>query len=136
MSYHDLDDAARNMIRRARLVSLGDGSGDHLTGTFAGLKGQQPEDVVLAHNFGFASAPMAGSSALLLRLGGGDSFHAIGFDDPRHRPKGLKPGEVVLYDASEQAISLVQKNIRVVTAQSVDVTAANFTWNGKKVKTE
>jgi phage baseplate assembly protein V len=62
--------------------------------------------------YGFTSVPHAGAEALALSLGGNRSHTVVvSVDDRRYRLKGLKSGEVALYDDRGQHIHLTRTGI-------------------------
>jgi hypothetical protein len=58
--------------------------------------------VPVLQQFGYASAPLSGSEALILCLGGDRSNAVvINSDDPRYRPMDLEPGEIAIYSSGD-----------------------------------
>lgn len=77
-------------------------------------------------NYGYTSVPHAGSEAIALTVNG-DKSHTVVIvvDDRRYRLKGLKAGEVAMYDDQGQKIVLKRDQILVeapkVVVQSDDI---------------
>ncbi|MDH4449212.1 MAG: phage baseplate assembly protein V [Rhodoferax sp.] len=58
-----------------------------------------PDDVERLQNYGFSSVPFAGAEGVALAVGGSQAHMiVINVDDRRYRIKGLKSGEVAIYD--------------------------------------
>lgn len=87
----------RNSIGRATLT-LVDDSGTAQVLQFEGYKSEVRDGMQRIGEFGFASVPLVGASAVTLHQGGDRGFNsAVGIEDARYRPKGLRPGESGLY---------------------------------------
>ena len=81
------------MIGRAVILAAGE---DGLRLSL--LEGEETEGVPQMQEYGFASKPLEGCAALAAFQGGNrDHGVVVATDDPRYRPQGLEPGEVVLY---------------------------------------
>ncbi|WP_185733023.1 phage baseplate assembly protein V [Burkholderia seminalis] len=82
--------------------------------------------------FGFSSNPPTGSDALALHVAGDRSAGAVvGTNHQESRPRGLAPGESILYSQDGKSVYLKNGSI-VVEAKGQDVVvndAANVTWN-------
>lgn len=112
---------AANMLARATLTRADD---DHKMQENAVeiLKGEKKTGLERFQNYGFSSVPLketGGTSheaaeAIVAFIGGNRSHGVIiAVDDRRHRPKGLKEGESVLYDDQGQKIYLTRDGIVV-----------------------
>ncbi|VWC79169.1 baseplate assembly protein [Burkholderia aenigmatica] len=81
--------------------------------------------------FGFSSNPPVGSDALALHVAGDRSAGAVvGTNHQTSRPRGLAPGESILYSEDGKSVYLKNGSI-VVEAKGQDVVvndAANVTW--------
>jgi phage baseplate assembly protein V len=74
---------------------------------------------------GFASVPLAGARAIAIFIGGDRSNGAvIATDDPRYRPRGMKPGESALYDDQGQIIYITRAGI-VIKGATFPITIEN-----------
>jgi phage gp45-like len=63
------------------------------------LQDEITEGVDHFQEYGFISRPLRGCEALVLHLGGDRGFgFVVATDDPRYRPLGLEPGDVVIYN--------------------------------------
>ena len=120
-------DSIRNMVRRATLSQNATVGSDYVVADFSGRSGERFSGVPISHGYGFHAEPLAGADALLLALGGrSDAVHCLGIDDPRGRPS-LGPGAVAIWDNNGQIVSLVQKNIRVVSPTHIHLDAPTIT---------
>jgi phage baseplate assembly protein V len=64
--------------------------------------------------YGFSAHPLPGATAIVVSISGlRDQPIIIALDDPRHRPRDLKQGEVILYDDLGQSIHLTRDGIVV-----------------------
>lgn len=75
-------------------------------------------------DYGFTSHPLPGAEAAVVFPGGLRS-HAliVAVGDRRYRLKGLKAGEVALYDDMGQHVLLGREGIRVVSALKIEIEA-------------
>jgi phage baseplate assembly protein V len=123
-------DSVATMLRRVLLQSIDTTGPQHLA-TFTGLTGELFYNVPRHKEFGFSSSPPAGSTGLLTALGGrSDRAMVHGLDHPAYGPRDLPSGATAIYDASGNAISLVQSNIRVVSPGTVTITAPTIVLDG------
>lgn len=107
----------RTQIIRAKLIETHDDD-EFQRLTFDALKNQRPSKVGRNLPFGMTSHAPPGSIGHLLAVGGRtDQAWALGFEHPDHRPRNLGVGHTVIYNAHGDAVSLVQQNIRVVSAR-------------------
>lgn len=131
----DVDDAIRNMLRRATLSSDATVDDDHVRAAFTARNGEVFSAVPRISDYGFHSEPLKGASAVMIALGGrADGLLALGIDDPRKRPN-LGPGGVAIWHPAGHMVSLVQQKIRVVSNAPVEVVAPSMTINGHTVAT-
>ena len=85
------------------------------------LRKGEPDEVPRLQPYGLSTVPVVGAQALVVRLAGAaDAPACILVDDPRTRPTGGTPGDVVLYDARGHKVALLTTGV-VVTAPSVDL---------------
>lgn len=113
-----------NMVARAVLTSLDTAKKCQA----AGLKliaGEQKENLEHLEPYGFTSSPMIGAEAVAL-FPGGDRSHGVVIvvADRRYRLKGLKAGEVALYDDQGQSVTLTRTGI-VVNGGGKPITFTN-----------
>lgn len=67
------------------------------------LAGEEADGLEAFQEFGFASRPQAGAEAVVIFQGGNRAHgYVVGTEDPRWRPQGLQPGEVVIYNAADR----------------------------------
>jgi phage baseplate assembly protein V len=79
-----------------------------------GLAGEQLQDNELVQHYGFSSAPLAGTQLVVLPIGGRTAHGiVIATEHTQYRLKGLKNGEVALYDDQGQQIILTRQGIVV-----------------------
>lgn len=110
----------RTQILRAMLEETLDDD-DFQRLKFKALKNQVPSKIGRSQSFGLTSHAPPGSIGHLLAVGGRtDTAWALGFEHPQHRPRDLGVGHTVLYNALGDAVSLVEQNIRIVSAR-VDI---------------
>ncbi|MDB2704921.1 phage baseplate assembly protein V [Pseudomonadota bacterium] len=84
-------------------------------------------------NYGFTSHPRTGAEAITLSVNGHRSHTvAIAVDDKRYRLKGLKGGEVALYDDQGQKVVIYRDRIEV-EAPKVVVKSSDVIVNSTKV---
>ncbi|HAT7516484.1 TPA: phage baseplate assembly protein [Kluyvera ascorbata] len=78
------------------------------------LAGQQKAKIEHLEPYGFTSCAKSGAEAVVL-FPDGDRSHAIAItvSDRRYRLKGLKTGEVALYDDQGQSVTLTRNGIVV-----------------------
>lgn len=63
------------------------------------LPGEVRDEIEHFQGYGFTSVPLEGAEAVVIFVGGRrDQGYCIGTDDRRHRPTGLEPGEVAVYN--------------------------------------
>lgn len=113
----------RAMITRGTVGGVADGS--KLQGLQ--VKGRDgDDDAERFQTYGFSSVPHPGAEVIVVNVGG-DGAHpvVIACDDRRYRLRGLKGGEVALYDDQGQRITLYRDRIEVeaprVVVNSPDV---------------
>lgn len=93
------------------------------------------DEVEHAEPYGLAMYPLQGSEAFLSSILG-QHAHLVGtlIADPRYRPGGDKPGEVILYSRWGQTIWLHDDGtLRVSAPNTVEVTAPEVTTNAPTV---
>ena len=92
------------------------------TVTLYGQHGETLKKVHRVQPFGFQSNVPKGSHGIGMQFGyGGRTLKAfLGGEDPKSRPRKREVGSTALYDANENLISLVQKELRV-TGKKVTV---------------
>ncbi|WP_175786341.1 phage baseplate assembly protein V [Burkholderia cenocepacia] len=127
----DLLDRIRNLFGRGR-ITLVDDSGPVQTVQLRMNGIERPSGRYRVPEFGFSSNPPVGSDALALHVGGDRSAGAVvGTNHQPSRPRGLAPGESILYSEDGKSVYLKNGSI-VVDAKGQDVIvndAANVTWN-------
>jgi phage gp45-like len=99
-----------------------------------GLAGEQlggDRMVARVQNFGFASSPPIGSHGFAMQMNGARGMATLlGMEHADHRQRNLNYGETAIYDAHGNVISLVQKKIRIVSADSIELVAPEIALNG------
>jgi len=94
---------------RARLI---DDTGGFQRVQIEVLKGEVRDDAVRLQEYGFSSHPFAGATALVAFLSGNRSHPVIvALDDAARRKKGLRQGEVIIYDDLGQEVHLTRDGI-------------------------
>lgn len=78
------------------------------------MAGEQLQDNELVQHYGFTSVPLAGTQLIVLPIGGKTAHGiVIATEHTQYRLKGLKNGEVALYDDQGQQIVLTRQGIVV-----------------------
>ncbi|WP_186071149.1 phage baseplate assembly protein V [Burkholderia gladioli] len=123
-------DRIRNLFGRGR-VTLVDDSGPVQIVQLRMNGLEVPAGRFRVPEFGFSSNPPVGSDALALHVAGDRSAGAVvGTNHQESRPRGLAPGESMLYSQDGKSIYL-KDSVIVVEAKGQDVVvndAANVTW--------
>lgn len=102
------------------------------------LDNETRDGVARMQNFGQTSNPLPGAQGLFACVAGSrDNARLIAVDDPRHRPKGLKPGETATYNAHgvtfrfmEDGRALLECDTFVVAAHEILLDAPETTCTG------
>ncbi len=97
-----------NMVARGLVSRTGDG-GDLQTLQIGVLDSQTIDGAERFQQYGVSSVPLTGAEAVVI-FPGGDAAHplVIAVDDRRHRPKGLKAGEVTIYNNAGASVLLTE----------------------------
>lgn len=119
----DLRGRVRGMIRRAALGTLS------VSGQMPTLQAKSTADdaddgVELFEQYGFASAPPAGSEGLVFRVGG-ERAHSIAalFSNRSMRPAGLEQGEAGVYHHNGSLVVLRNdQTVEIQTPQGASIT--------------
>ena len=111
------------MVARATITRVDDTTG------IQSVQAEGLADEVLeaerVQNYGFTSRPHPGAEAVVVFQGGLRSHGlAIAVDNRRYRLKALEEGEVAMFDDLGQSIVLTRDGIRIETAKSIEVIAA------------
>lgn len=134
MQRDETSDAIRALLRRVSVVDVDDSGLQQLL-TLQGLKSERIRNVVRSQPFGFSSVPPAGAEGLLAPQGGrSDRAHAFNLEHPDYRPRNTPLGGTVIYDAFGDAISIVEKNIRIVCGDTLTIAAPNVVFQSESVK--
>ncbi|RQV20670.1 phage baseplate assembly protein V [Burkholderia cenocepacia] len=123
-------DRMRSLFGRGRITRVDDsGPVQIVQARMNGL--EVPDGRYRVPEFGFSSNPPIGSDALVLHIAGDRSAGAVvGTNHQTSRPRGLAPGESILYSEDGKSVYLKNGSI-VVEAKGQDVVvndAANVTW--------
>lgn len=87
---------AQGGVRRVSIV-LSDDSGNIQRHQVEGFEGELRNDIQRINMHGLSTMPLPGAVGIVLYQGGNPGLGTIiGIEDPRYRPKGLKPGEFIL----------------------------------------
>ncbi|WCT72048.1 phage baseplate assembly protein V [Sphingomonas naphthae] len=115
------------MVARAIVSAISDNKGLQAV-QIQVLADEGHDDVERLQQYGFTSVPRPGAEAAVMFVGGLRSHGlVIAVDDRRFRLKGLREGEVALYDDQGQSILLGRDGIRVVTPKPLKISAASVT---------
>ncbi len=126
----DVLSRVRSLFGRGRITLVDDtGPAQIVQVRMNGL--EVPDGRFRVPEFGFSSNPPIGSDALMLHIAGDRSAGAVvGTNHQTSRPRGLAPGESILYSEDGKSVYLKNGSI-VVEAKGQDVIvndAANVTW--------
>ena len=115
MSFFDDKHAARLMNTRGELIEIDDSGKIQLVR----VHGHYGEQIAKAHrvqSFGMSAVPPKGAHGLIQAVGGRrDQAVLVGLEHPDHRPVNTGAGETIIYNAHGDAVSIVKRNIRVVS---------------------
>lgn len=115
----------RLMISRAVLSAISDGTGIQLVQVKL-LDGEVRDGVERFQNYAFSSVPLSGAEGIVACVSGNrDHAVLLAADDRRYRPKGLQPGEAIMYtnmDKQAHKHRIIFKN-----DGSIEVLAKNIT---------
>lgn len=103
----------QNIVTRAVITALDTAKKCQAAGLRL-IAGEQKENVEHLEAYGFTSAAQDGAEAVML-FPGGDRSHgvAVMVADRRYRLKGLKRGEVAIYDDQGKSVTLTRSGIVV-----------------------
>lgn len=88
-------------------------------------------DIEVMRHYGLTAVPLAGAETVMLAVGGvKDHGIVIAIDDRRHRPSGLQPGDVMLYDHRGQTVHLGADGITVTSPIAVTIDTPKVTLTG------
>lgn len=121
----------RAMCTRVIVQLVDDDQGLQLL-QLSGLAGERLSKVQRLQNFGFSGHAPAGSTGVMLCVGGSRSHPVvIAIDNGEFRPKGLEPGASAQYDMSGNFILIKGDEIHVKHSAKVTIDAplAHFTGN-------
>lgn len=113
----------QRLIKRARQTSIAKDSGDYMTAQVKFLG--QPKDIKVNSPYGIYSSPPKTSEALVFSArNNSDDLHGI-FNDYKGRIKGLKEGEVAVYNTLTGATihEKADGSILILSKSKVDVEA-------------
>lgn len=87
------------------------------------LAGETRENVDRVQPYGLSSHPAPGGTAIVVCVGGSrDHPIIIAVDEPRARPTGMAPGEVMIWSVAEQRILLRQdRGIEITTPDGAKI---------------
>ncbi len=109
----------RGLISRGR-VRLVDDAGRAQSLQVEVHQGETDDDVEHLQPYGLTAVPLAGASALVVRVGAAANHPVVLMvEDRRYRITGLEGGEVALYDDQGQAVILRRDGIELVTPHEI-----------------
>jgi len=113
-----------NMLAKA-LPKLWSDGGPRQTAQVEVTKGELIDDVERMQNYGMTShPPVAGTDCLMVFLGGNrEQGVIIAAENRQFRLKGLKSGEVALYDDLGNVVKLGRENIEVIAVTKLAASA-------------
>jgi phage baseplate assembly protein V len=111
------------MVGRAVLTSIEDAGGIQLL-QIDGLADETHDGVERLQDYGFTSVPFPGAEAAVMFAGGLRSHGlVVAVGDRRYRLKGLREGEVAVYDDQGQKLLLGRDGIAIETTKPLTITA-------------
>lgn len=122
--YHSPEErnAVRSMLRRAAILSSGDGGVQQLL-ALSGLASEKLKNVVHVQPFGVSGNPPVGGEGLIVCPGGrSDRAMFIGGEHPQYRPVNSPAGTTVLYDSSGNVIFAKGQSGIVISAKNGSIT--------------
>lgn len=113
-----------NLVARS-VISRTNDAKDMQTLQIGVLESEPIDNAEHFQQYGFSSVPLTGAEAVVI-FPGGDHSHplVVAVDDRRHRPKGLKAGEVTVYHQSGSSILLKDNGsieLRPKAGQTIDI---------------
>lgn len=115
------------MVSRA-VVQLVDDAGGIQAIQLSAMADELIEGAERFQDYGFTSVPLPGAEAAVVFPGGLRSHGlVVAVGDRRYRLKGLKEGEVAVYDDLGQQLLLGREGIRLVSALKVEIEAPEVT---------
>lgn len=92
------------------------------------LAGETRDGVQHVQSYGLSAVPIAGAHPVVVLCPSGDRAQALALaiDDPRYRPTGGAPGDVVLYDSRGNRVRLLEGALEItaVADLAVSITGA------------
>lgn len=107
----------RSLVARASITRVVDGGLSQQV-QITVLAGERLDQVVRLQNFGLTANPPAGSTALLLSMGGSRTHCVVIGADHASRPRDLAPGEAQLYNQWGDFVHLRESGETLVKARS------------------
>lgn len=134
-----LADRLRGMVSRC-VVSLVSDSFKMQALQVTMMEGQTSDDVEHFQHYGFTSVPLPGAEGVALAVGGSTGHTiVINVDDRRYRLKGMRDGEVALYDDQGQKVHMTRdgivvdgggKPVNIINTPSVTINSPQTTCTG------
>lgn len=124
----------QNMVGRAVLSAIDDDAGIQAL-QIEGLADEVQDGVERLGDYGFTSHPLPGAEAAVVYAGGLRSHGlVVAVGDRRYRLRGLKLGEVAMYDDQGQAVHLTRDGILVKSTGKVTIEAPEVLVDSPSVK--
>lgn len=109
------------------VLNLVNSSADVQKVQVSGLADETIADLELMQHFGFTSVPPSGTQAVILPLGGKTSHSiVIATEHGSFRVKGLKNGEVAIYDTSGSSIILKNGRLVEIDCDTLKIKCKNY----------
>jgi phage baseplate assembly protein V len=132
------EDGQGNAAHRILITKVND-AGDQQLLDIDGLSGEQTTEVLRAMPHGLASNPPPESEAIVFGLAHRDMPVVLGGESPKHRPRNLPVGAVMLYDTNDGRVYLdasgnlfadVKKKATVTAGEEAVVKAPKIKLDG------
>lgn len=126
--------SVRMMMTRCT-IALSDASREIQSVQVKGLKGEVLGGAQYPQHYGFRSVPLPGASGFIGALfGSRNQSFLLGTTDARFNPKGLKPGEVCIFDNRGQLVYLRETGIEIISPLAVTVTTPLLTVDAAQAR--
>lgn len=116
--YAEVEHHQLNTTHRALLKKVND-DGDQQLVDYTGVHGEEHTEVLRLQNYGYTSVPPADSEGVIHGLASRDMPVVIGMEHPPSKPKGLKPGQTMVYDQKGTKVFLDNEGNLTVEANEI-----------------
>ena len=119
------------MLARAVITAVNDAASAQAL-QIETLADDAADEVERFAQYGFTSVPHPGAEAIVAAMGGLRSHGVvIAVEDRRYRLKGLKSGEVALFDDQDQVVKLGREGVEITTPRRMRIEAETIELGGE-----